>query len=210
RGIFLNRTRRLRPEICRFVSRAFYDDRLEPEPANSNRRLLFTSDAKGIDPAGIIFQPVRHTGCSQKSQPEGQVVQDYYGTLLKQQFEDGSGRARKMTVDDILVVSPYNVQVNYLRSILPDGARVGTVDKFQGQEAPVVIVSMTTSGAEYLPRDVEFLFSSNRLNVAISRAQCIAIVLASPDLLAAPCRSIEQLRLVNKFCKLAEYARNDS
>jgi uncharacterized protein len=98
------------------------------------------------------------------------------------------------------------VQVNYLRSILPAGAKVGTVDKFQGQEAPVVIVSMATSGAEELPRDVEFLFSANRLNVAISRAQCLALVVASPELLATPCNTIGQLRLVNNFCRLAEYS----
>ena len=98
------------------------------------------------------------------------------------------------------------MQVNYLRSILPDGARVGTVDKFQGQEAPVVLVSMATSGGDYLPRDIAFLFSANRLNVAVSRAQCLAILVANPDLLATPCQTVEQLRLVNKFCQLAEYA----
>jgi uncharacterized protein len=111
-----------------------------------------------------------------------------------------------MTPADILVVSPYNVQVNHLKSVLPDGAQVGTVDKFQGQEAPVVLVSMATSGAEDMPRNIEFLFSANRLNVAVSRAQCLAAVVASPRLLETPCRSIEQLRLVNKFCQLVAYA----
>jgi uncharacterized protein len=80
------------------------------------------------------------------------------------------------------------------------------VDKFQGQEAPVVLVSMATSGAEDMPRNIEFLFSANRLNVALSRAQCLAAVVASPRLLETPCRTIEQLRLVNKFCQLAAYA----
>src|SRR5205823_13029468 len=99
--------------------------------------------------------------------------------------------------------------VNHLRSILPEKARVGTVDKFQGQEAPAVLVSMATSGADEMPRDVEFLFSANRLNVAVSRAQCLAVVVASPALLAVPCRTVEQLRLVNKFCQLVEYAAGD-
>ena len=106
----------------------------------------------------------------------------------------------------ILVVSPYNVQVNHLASVLPEGARVGTVDKFQGQEAPIVLVSMATSDAECLPRDIEFLFSANRLNVALSRAQCLAVVFANPKLLETPCRTIDQLRLVNKFCHLVEFA----
>ena len=157
-------------------------------------------------PAGVQFHAVEHSGCSQKCEAEGRVVQDYYQRLLTQQFRDKNAPARPMTTNDILVVSPYNMQVNYLRSVLPDGARVGTVDKFQGQEAPVVLVSMATSGADYLPRDIEFLFSANRLNVAISRAQCLAVVVASPKLLATPCRTIEQLYLVNNFCRLAEYS----
>jgi len=103
-----------------------------------------------------------------------------------------------MGVDDILVVSPYNVQVNYLRSILPAGTRVGSVDKFQGQEAPAV--SMATSSAEDRPRTMEFLYSRNRLNVAISRARSLAVVVASPRLLEAPCSRIEQMRLVNTLC----------
>ena len=104
------------------------------------------------------------------------------------------------------MVSPYNVQVNHLRSALPEGARVGTVDKFQGQEAPVVLVSMVTSTAEDLPRHMEFLYSRNRLNVAVSRAQCLAIVILNPRLLEAPCRTVEQMRLVNVFCRLEQYA----
>ena len=107
-------------------------------------------------------------------------------------------------LEDILVVSPYNVQVNHLKSVLPPGAKVGTVDKFQGQEAPAVLVSMATSDAECLPRNIEFLFSANRLNVALSRAQCLAIVVACPKLLETPCKTIDQLTLVNRFCRLAQ------
>ena len=174
-------------------------------PADGNRRLVFRPEIAGLPPAGIHFLPVVHTGCSQSSPDEGRVVQDYFGKLVGQQFVN-EAKSRPLTPADILVVSPYNVQVNYLRSILPAGARVGTVDKFQGQEAPVVIVSMATSGAEWLPRDIEFLFSANRLNVAMSRAQCLAILVASPELLATQCRTVEQLRLVNHFCQLAEYS----
>jgi len=108
----------------------------------------------------------------------------------------------KIEIDDILVVSPYNMQVGLLADRLPTGARVGTVDKFQGQEASVVLVSMATSSAEEMPRNIEFLFSRNRLNVAVSRARCVAVVVASPALLEVPCTTIEQMRLVDTFCRL--------
>jgi predicted RecB family nuclease len=206
RGIFLDHTRRLHPTICRFISDAFYDGRLSPDPGNAKRKLIFASPIVGITPEGIHFLPVEHAGCSQKCEEEGRVIKHYYQQLLGQQFREKEGSVRPMTQGDILVVSPYNVQVNHLKSILPAGARVGTVDKFQGQEAPVVLVSMATSSAEDMPRNIEFLFSANRLNVALSRAQCLAAVAASPRLLETPCRSIEQLRLVNKFCQLVEYA----
>jgi len=134
------------------------------------------------------------------------VIKRLYTELLRQQFENKDCVARPVTPNDILVVSPYNVQVNYLKSILPSAARVGTVDKFQGQEAAVVLVSMATSSAEEMPHNIEFLFSANRLNVAVSRAQCLAVVVANPNLLGTSCRSVEQLRLVNKFCQLVAYA----
>jgi uncharacterized protein len=210
RGIFLNHTYRLHPAICRFISDAFYDGRLAPHPDNTRRQLVFKSPIDGIEPQGIHFLPVTHAGCSQKSEDEAKVINQYYQKLLGQQFEDGKGGCRSIKPDDMLVVSPYNVQVNHLKSVLPEGAKVGTVDKFQGQEAPIVLVSMATSSAEDMPRNIEFLFSANRLNVALSRAQCLAIVVASPKLLETPCRSIEQLRLVNKFCQLVAYANGES
>ena len=206
RGIFLDHTRRLHPAVCRFISEAFYDGRLTPDPGNAERRLIFKAPIKGITPEGIHFLPVEHSGCSQKSEEEGAVIKRYYQHLLSQEFQGCDGSVRAMNLDDILVVSPYNIQVNHLKTVLPAGARVGTVDKFQGQEAPIVLVSMATSSAEDMPRNIEFLFSANRLNVALSRAQCLAVVAASPKLLETPCRSIEQLRLVNKFCQLVAYA----
>lgn len=206
RGIFLDRTRRLHPTICQFVSDAFYEGRLAPDPENVLRHLVFDTPIKGISPHGIHFLPVIHSGCSQKSEEEGATIKKYFQKLLGQTFVDMDGASTVMTAADILIVSPYNVQVNHLKSVLPTGARVGTVDKFQGQEAPVVLVSMATSDAECLPRDIEFLFSANRLNVALSRAQCLAVVTASPKLLEIPCRSINQLRLVNKLCRLVEYS----
>ena len=106
-----------------------------------------------------------------------------------------------------MVISPYNMQVNYLRSILPAGAQVGTVDKYQGQEAEVVLVSMATSSGDDLPRDIEFLYSKNRLNVAISRGRILSCIVASPRLLEISCGTVEQMKLVNTLCWARDYSR---
>lgn len=111
-----------------------------------------------------------------------------------------------LRLENILVIAPYNMQMNLLNRVLPEGARVGTVDKLQGQQAEVVIVSMTTSSGDYLPRFVDFLFSKNRLNVAISRARTLAVVIANPELLRVPCRSADDMALVNTLCWVKEYA----
>ena len=121
-------------------------------------------------------------------------------------FRQSLTRRRPRPRARVAVVTPYNAQVNLLKSLLPADARIGTVDKFQGQEAPVCLVSMATSSGEELPRDIEFLFSVNRLNVAVSRAQALSIVFASPRLLDVPCRTVEQMRLVNALCAVADYA----
>ncbi len=206
RGIFLKNTHRLHPSICRFISDAFYDGRLEAAEGTAKRNLIFDERMGNRPPLGIHLIPVNHTGCSQKSVEEGAIIKANYQNLLGQIFHDKNGSERLLTIADILVVTPYNVQVNYLKSILPEGAKVGTVDKFQGQEAPVALVSMVTSSAEDLPHNIEFLYSKNRLNVAISRAECLAIVVINPKLLEIPCKTIEQIKLVNTFCWLADYA----
>jgi uncharacterized protein len=98
------------------------------------------------------------------------------------------------------------MQVDLLRNALPAGARVGTVDKFQGQEGAVVLISMATSSGDDLPRQIEFLYSRNRLNVAISRARCLAVIFASSRLLEIPCSTITQMQLVNTLCWAKVYA----
>ena len=206
RGIFLKQTWRLHPTICQFISEAFYEGRLEPNPENVNQQLIFGQPINEIPTQGIRFIPVNHIGCSQKSQEEGQEIRNYFKRLVGQTFIEKDGSTRVMTLNDILVVTPYNIQVNHLKSILPQNARVGTVDKFQGQETPVVLISMVTSDSEYLPRDIDFLFSVNRLNVALSRAKCLAVIFANPKLLETPCRTIEQLKMLNKFCQLVRYS----
>jgi len=208
RGIFLNTTWRLHPDICGFISQAVYDGRLKAHQDNEKQTLVLGKDAHSmIKENGISFISMNHSGCSQMSEPEGLLIKELFENLLKQQFCDRNGKIHGMTPENILVITPYNVQVNYLKSILPANAQVGTVDKFQGQEAEVVLISMVTSGADDLPRDIEFLFSRNRLNVAISRARSLAVVLANSGLLEIPCATVDQLALVNTLCHLKAWAK---
>jgi len=205
RGILLSRTWRMHPELCRFVSQAFYDGRLEPHESTAKQRLIVqASDA--IAPAGLRFTGVEHADNSQKSVEEAERLKAIYEQLLGAQWVNQNGETKTITTDDILVVSPYNMQVNLLTETLPIGARVGTVDRFQGQEAAVVLVSMASSDGEHAPRGMTFLFSRERLNVAISRGRCLATVVASPELTAVACRSVEQLRLVNAMCWVQAWA----
>jgi uncharacterized protein len=211
RGIFLGTTWRMHEDVCRFISEAVYDGRLAPEPDNQQQRLVLNGSAhEALRPTGIRFVGVEHDGCKQRSEPEAAVVKAIFDSLLAQAYVDKRGEQRRMTSDNVLVVAPYNAQVNLLKSMLPDGARVGTIDKFQGQEAEAVIVSMTTSSGEYLPRKIEFLYDKNRLNVAVSRAKCLAIVVASPELLHIRCNTPEQMELVNTLCWLREYAEGSN
>jgi uncharacterized protein len=121
-------------------------------------------------------------------------------------WTDDQGQRKTLGLDDVLVVAPYNAQVHLLAQHLPEGARIGTVDKFQGQEAAVVLVSMTVSSAEDIPRGMDFLYSRNRINVAVSRAQGLCVMVASPKLLEAHCRTVNQMRLANVLCRYVELA----
>lgn len=208
RGIFLATTWRMHPSVCSFISDAVYESRLAPEPGNARRTLVLQSDAHPLlRQAGLVHAPIEHEGCSQSSETEAALVSQVFASALRQRYTDRQGRVYVMTPDNILVMAPYNVQVNLLKRRLPVGARVGTVDKFQGQEAELVLVSMTTSSEQDLPRNIEFLYSKNRLNVAISRAKCLAIVVANPRLSAIACRTPEQMALVNLLCWVGEAGR---
>ena len=150
--------------------------------------------------------PVEHEGNRASSVEEADRIAAELDLLIGGTFTDRDGRERRLGWDDILVVTPYNAQVRCLRKRLGRHARIGTVDKFQGQEAPIVFFSMATSSGDDLPRNLEFLFSRNRLNVAISRAQSLAVLVASPQLLEIRCRTIEQMRMVNALCSFAATA----
>ena len=202
RGIFMPVSRRMHPRVCGFISQAVYEDRLRSDDAAAGQTLVARG---GRDWVGAVMQRVDHFGRSQVSQEEIDGIAQLIGELEDADYRDRDGRERKLALADILVVAPYNAQVNALRAALPADVRVGTVDRFQGQEAPVCLVSMTTSSAEELPRDIAFLFSLNRINVAVSRAQAAAIVLASPLLLEVPCKTVEEMALVNTLCLLRDY-----
>jgi uncharacterized protein len=195
----------MHPDVCGFISDAVYDGRLIAEAKNSEQRLILSKNAHPLlKPTGVRYVPAQHDACSQRSQEEADLVLELLESLLKQKYRDKDGKEHPMTLNDILVVAPYNMQVNLLKKVLPEGARVGTVDKFQGQEAEAVIVSMATSSGEYLPRFIEFLYSKNRLNVAISRAKCLAIFIANPALMSIRCSTPEEMALVNTLCWVKE------
>lgn len=200
-GIFLPLSRRMHPSVCSFISSAVYDDRLSSDDGAAAQSL---ASAGGLALCGARIEFVAHQGRSQSCPEEIAAIAETIDSLVGATYRDRDGIDRAIARKDILVVAPYNAQVNALAAALP-GVRVGTVDRFQGQEAPICLVSMTTSSADELPRDIEFLFSLNRLNVAVSRAQALAIVFASPALLEVPCRTVDQMKLVNTLCLLREH-----
>ena len=204
RGLFLDQTWRMHPAICAFISEQFYEGRLHSRP-NLERQVL-----DGPTPfagAGLWFVAARHDG-NRNSAPEeveriAALVTDL--TAGGVHWTDHCGDRRALGLADILIIAPYNAQVAALTARLP-GARIGTVDKFQGQEAPVVIFSLTTSTPEDAPRGMDFLYSLNRLNVAASRARTACILVGNPKLFEPECRSPAQMRLANGFCRFLELA----
>jgi predicted RecB family nuclease len=200
RGILLNESRRLHPNLCKFISEAIYDGRLQAFPATASRFLVLQPDAHAaLQPAGLSFVGVAHEGCTQSSLAEAEAIASLVNDLLRHHVQRRVGAIAPLTLNDILIVAPYNMQVNLLKQRLPQDARIGTVDKFQGQEAAVVIVSMTTSRGGDAPRGTDFLFNPNRFNVAVSRAQCLSIVVHGVDLLEGAWPRIEDLQRLNLF-----------
>jgi len=203
-GIFLDVTFRLHPEICKFISEAMYDGRLEHADNCRNRAITLAS---GQRETGIRWCPVEHDGNKISSPEEVAAIERIIRQFDGASITNKNGQTRPInSADDIMLVTPYNSQANDLRRAMPN-PRVGTVDKFQGLEAPIVIFSLVASTSEDVPRGLEFLYSTNRLNVAVSRAKTLCIVVGSPRLLAARCNSVKQLQLVNILCKYAEMAK---
>ena len=205
KGLFLEKTWRLHPKLCDFTSEVFYEGRLHPREGLEHQKI---EGHPWLGESGLWFVPVRHEGNQNASAEEVECIAGIVDGLVQAgvNWIDDKGRSRPLRLDDVLIVAPYNAQVSDLSNRLPN-ARVGTVDKFQGQQAPVVIYSMTTSSPEDAPRGMEFLYSLNRLNVATSRAQAVVIVVGSPRLLEPECRSPRQMQLANALCRYAEMAQ---
>jgi uncharacterized protein len=206
KGVFLGTTWRMHPAINDYISELFYDDRLHPKTETANQRLEGTTCYK--EP-GLYIESVRHEGNQNSSPEEVEKIVSIVNDLLNgnNYWINFKGEKNKLKSDDIKIISPYNAQVEELKAALPK-FEIGTVDKFQGQEAPVIIYSMATSTSEDAPRGMEFLFGLNRFNVAVSRAKAVFILVASPALFEPVCRSPHQMQLANSLCRLKEMARN--
>jgi hypothetical protein len=192
----------MHPDVCRFVSEIVYDGRLDGLPELARQATAFGT--------GLRFLPVDHAGHDSSAPEEAELIARRIRDMLGGSWANRDGVTGPLREASFMVVAPYNAQVRLLRRTLHAAGLgdvpVGTVDKFQGREAPVVFYSMATSSAEDVPRTLDFLFSRNRLNVAVSRAMCLAFIVASPLLLESRARTIEQMRLVNALCRFAEMA----
>ncbi len=201
-GVFLGTTYRMHSQINQLISEHIYDGELDAHRDNDHRRLAISSDDNILQKeAGIVFIPVEHQGNSQASPEEVETIQTLVNTLLGRTYHTGNPEQPMRPIDweDMLFVAPYNHQVQKLRQALGDRAKVGSVDKFQGQEAPIVFLSMCASDANESPRGIDFLFDRNRLNVAVSRAQTLAIIVGQPALCRTSVSRVEQLKLINFF-----------
>ncbi|MEJ0034062.1 MAG: TM0106 family RecB-like putative nuclease [Bacteroidota bacterium] len=203
-GLFLGFTYRLHPNISAFTSELFYEGKLK---SSKGLEKQVVSGGTQFDGAGLFYVPVNHVGNQNVSLEEIEEISKIADQLLTSgSWTDKNDVTKKLTKEDILVVAPYNAQVAALTSRLP-GIKVGTVDKFQGQEAPIVIYSMTSSSQEDAPRGMNFLFSPNRLNVATSRAKSVSILVASPRLLEPDCKTVDQMKWANGLCRYVEMVK---
>jgi len=211
RGILLDTTFRLHPDVNAYISDAFYEGRLTPHPSTARQAL---DDGPAVGGTGIRHVAIGHRGAGNRSRDEAAWIADAIASLVGRRWVDARGRERSLDVRDVLVVAPYNAQVAEIARTVEArlGVRpnVGTVDRFQGREAPVAVYSMTSSTPDDAPRDFGFLYSGNRLNVAISRARSLAVLIATPELLRAAARTPEQMRLVNALCRLVEVAEEQA
>jgi predicted RecB family nuclease len=204
RGLFLEKTWRLHPRICDFTSELFYESRLRPLESLETQKVCSRGRVQGV---GLRYLAVPHEGNQSSSPQEAAAIHELVVDILTSgsTWIDRHGREQPIELSDILIIAPYNAQVSELQDRIHH-ARIGTVDKFQGQEAPIVIYSMTTSTHTDAPRGMNFLYSLKRLNVAVSRARCICILVSAPAIFEAECRTPEQMEMANAFCRYLELA----
>ena len=204
RGVFLAETWRMHPEVCAFISRQIYEGRLTSNDCCDQQSTEFGT--------GLRWLPTKHSRRSTESPEEVATVLEQISAMLATPWTNQKGEVAALGPKDFMVVAPYNDQVRLLRAACDAhhqlrGVQVGTVDKFQGREAPVVFFTMTTSSAQDMPRGPEFLFSRNRLNVAVSRARCLAYLVCTEDLLNSRAQDIDDMRLISTLSAFVEYAQ---
>jgi hypothetical protein len=203
RGVLLDVTWRMHPDVCGFISDVMYEGKLTSEASCTGQ-----TTAAGT---GLRWIRAEHEGHAMESPEEAAIVVDTIAGLIGSDWTDQEGVTRPLTIEDFIVVAPYNDQVRLIREVFSGderlaGVEVGTVDKFQGREAAVVLFSMTTSSSAHMPRNADFLFSKNRLNVAISRARCLAFLICTDELLDTRARTVEEMELVSALCSFVERA----
>jgi len=203
----LEETRRLHPAICAFTSESFYDSRLRSLPGLDQQCI---EGHPYLDGSGLRFVAVNHEGNQNASAEEADVIAALVNDLLQPGVSWFNAKLSPpalvpLTAKDILIIAPYNAQVSDISHRLPN-IEVGTVDRFQGREAAIVIYSLTSSSQQDAPRGMEFLYSLNRLNVATSRGRALCILVGSPRLLEPQCRTPRQMQLANALCRFAELA----
>jgi predicted RecB family nuclease len=203
-GLFLGESRRMHPDVCRFISESIYESRLGSIPECANQKIALTPGGGALVTveSGIVFSGIEHDGDIQQSDEEVQRVKAIYNELFNRPFSDKDGKTKPLELNNFLFIAPYNAQVRALKAALPKRARVGSVDKFQGQEAAVCILSLCSSYGEYGSRGLKFILDRSRINVAISRAKCLAIVVGDPRIASTAAGSIGDMKLLNLYCKL--------
>jgi uncharacterized protein len=201
-GLFLGTSRRMHPSVCRFISESVYEGRLRSHADCARQRLEVVAPVLVGVESGIVFSPVEHEGNVQRSDEEVERVLEVVQELLGRPYTDKDGTTRPLELSDFLFISPYNAQVRALTEALPAGARVGSVDKFQGQEAPVCVLSLCSSYGEYGSRGLGFILDENRVNVAISRAKVLAVVVGDPRIADTLPGSIAEMQLLSLFCRV--------
>ena len=212
-GIFLSKSWRMHPKITEIVSDLFYEGKLNGSKENEVNKIFWKNtfksyNGKTIPNNGVHFEMVSHEGNSQESQIEIQKIKEIIEYLTNSEFQylsNGKIKQGKITRKEIIVIAPYNKQVQKLQDCLNEKAKISTVDKFQGREAAVAIFSLTSSTGNDAPRGLNFLLETNRLNVAISRAKCLSIIVGSKSLLSSSVNSINEAQLINNICKLSDY-----
>jgi uncharacterized protein len=205
KGLFLDTTWRLHPLITQFTSTLFYEGRLSSRKGLESQKLEGETQFKG---SGLYHVPVDHFGNQSQSKVEVFAIKVIVEHLFSKNISltNRDGKSTSLKQEDILKIAPYNAQVSALQEALR-GFSIGTVDKFQGQEAPIVIYSMTSSSAEDAPRGMSFLFNPNRTNVATSRAKCVCILVSTPKIFEVECNTIEQMKWANYLCYYKELAK---